>query len=226
MPSADLIWTLVSFFLTVLVLSYIFGDNPLFRIATYLFVGVAAGYVAVIIIQDVIVPRMILPIFNRNLEQGGIALLSLVLSALLLTKLSPRFAWLGSIPMAYLVGATAAIVIYGAVFGTLWPQVAATIDLFDVKSLPSGSNPTMALFSGGVVLIGTITSLAYFQFGSPGKAGRPIERSPWMSLLGRVGQIFIAITFGAIFAGVFASALAALIERLSFLVTTVSHFLH
>ena len=56
MPSADLIWMLVSFFLTVLVLSYIFGDNPLFRFATYLFVGVAAGYVAVIIVQNVIVP--------------------------------------------------------------------------------------------------------------------------------------------------------------------------
>jgi hypothetical protein len=41
-----------------------------------------------------------------------------------------------------------------------------------------------------------------------------------------VGQVFIAITLGAIFAGVFASALAALIERLSFLVSTVTHFLH
>jgi hypothetical protein len=226
MPSADLIWMLVSFFLTVLVLSYIFGDNPLFRIATYLFVGVAAGYVAVIIVQDVIVPRMILPIFNRDLEQSGIALLSLVLSAMLLTKLSPRYAWLGSLPMAYLVGAAAAIVIYGALFGTLWPQVAATIGLFAVKSLPAGSDPALALFSGGIVLIGTVTTLAYFHFGMPVKTGRPVERSKLLSFLGRVGQVFIAITLGAIFAGVFASALAALIERLSFLVSTVTHFLH
>ena len=226
MPSADLIWMLVSFFLTVLVLSYIFGDNPLFRIATYLFVGVAAGYVAVIIVQDVIVPRMILPIFNRDLEQSGIALLSLVLSAMLLTKLSPRYAWLGSLPMAYLVGAAAAIVIYGALFGTLWPQVAATVDLFAVKSLPAGSDPALALFSGGLVLIGTVTTLAYFHFGMPVKTGRPVERSKWLNFLGRVGQVFIAITLGAIFAGVFASALAALIERLSFLVSTVTNFLH
>lgn len=226
MPSADLIWMLVSFFLTVLVLSYIFGDNPLFRFATYLFVGVAAGYVAVIIVQDVIVPRMILPIFDRDLEQSGIALLSLVLSAMLLTKLSPRYAWLGSLPMAYLVGAAAAIVIYGALFGTLWPQVAATVDLFAVKSLPAGSDPALALFSGGIVLIGTITTLAYFHFGMPVKTDRPVERSKLLSFLGRVGQVFIAITLGAIFAGVFASALAALIERLSFLVSTVTNFLH
>jgi len=36
----DILWTVVGFLLTLLILSFIFGDNPLFRIASYLFVGV------------------------------------------------------------------------------------------------------------------------------------------------------------------------------------------
>lgn len=44
MPSVDLIWTLIGFFLTLLVFSYIFGDNPVFRLVSYIFVGIIAGY--------------------------------------------------------------------------------------------------------------------------------------------------------------------------------------
>src|SRR3990172_4998097 len=40
--------TLLAAVLTVMVLSYILGDNALFRIATYLFVGVASGYAAAV----------------------------------------------------------------------------------------------------------------------------------------------------------------------------------
>ena len=50
----DYIWTLVGFFLTLLVFSYLFGDNPLFRIVTYLFIGVSAGYTAAIILYYVL----------------------------------------------------------------------------------------------------------------------------------------------------------------------------
>jgi hypothetical protein len=37
--------------------------------------------------------------------------------------------------------------------------------------------------------------------------------------------VFIAITFGVIFAGVYSAALTALVERLVFLVTTIKAFL-
>jgi hypothetical protein len=49
MQPVDLIWTIVGFILTLMVFSYLFGDNPLFRLVTYLFVGVSAGFAAVMI---------------------------------------------------------------------------------------------------------------------------------------------------------------------------------
>ena len=57
------------------------------------------------------------------------------------------------------------------------------------------------------------------QSGQPLLTGLPSsERPSWLESLGQVGQILVAITFGVLFAGVYAAALVALIERLSSLV--------
>ena len=109
MPSADLIWTIVGFVLTLLILSHIIGDNPLFRIVTYLFVGVASGAVAVIAIYQVIWPKLILPILRGDY----LTIIPLVLSLLLMAKLFPRYSAVGNFTMAYLVGAGAAVAVGG-----------------------------------------------------------------------------------------------------------------
>ena len=40
--------------LTLLVFSYLIGDNPLFRIAIYLFIGVSSGYAASVVWHSVL----------------------------------------------------------------------------------------------------------------------------------------------------------------------------
>jgi hypothetical protein len=72
--------------------------------------------------------------------------------------------------------------------------------------------------NGGIVLVGTITSFAYFHFGARGRPNQPPVRQPWIEELSQIGQLFIAITLGVLFASVYAAALAALVERLSFLI--------
>ena len=51
---SDLITAGISFIITILILSYLFGDNPLFRATVYVFVGVAAGYVAAVAVNEII----------------------------------------------------------------------------------------------------------------------------------------------------------------------------
>ena len=68
------------------------------------------------------------------------------------------------------------------------------------------------------MLVGTVTTLAYFHFGAKATANGP-QRSKLVTMLSWVGQVFIAITFGVLFAGVFTAAMTALIERLNFLIT-------
>ena len=64
-----MIFTLVGFVLTLMVFSYIFGDNFLFRLASYLFVGVSGGYVGALVIDQVILPRLIYPLLEGTLAE-------------------------------------------------------------------------------------------------------------------------------------------------------------
>ena len=59
MPISDLIWGFIGFFLSLLVFSYLIGDNPLFRFVIHLFTGVSAGVVSVIILYQVLYPRLV-----------------------------------------------------------------------------------------------------------------------------------------------------------------------
>ncbi len=224
------IFLMVSFVLTLLVIiGYLLGDNNiLFRLATYLFVGVAAGFIFVVVVYQVLVPRLVVPLISGSISQFGLAVVPLVLSLLLLFKLSPRLTGLGSIPMGYLVGVGAAVAIGGAVLGTLLTQTRATINLFDLAA-PAAANgsisPAMRLLDGVFVLVGTLSTLAYFHFGARARRGQPPARPAIASIFGSIGQIFIAITLGALFAGVFTAALTALIQRLDFLWNVIRSFL-
>ncbi len=224
MPIADLIWTIAGFLLTILILSYIFGDNPLFRIALYIFIGVSAGYLAVVIIYQVLMPKLIVPLMQGNDQQRILALIPLILGVLLLFKLAPRFAKIGSISVAYLVGAGAAVLIGGAIFGTLFPQVSGTAQAFKVDP-QSGVSPVIQLIGASVVLIGATTSLAYFHFGARQKPGKALKRMRLIEILAAIGQFFIAFTLGAVFSGVFFSALTALVERMGYLWHSISLFI-
>ena len=62
--SIEVLWLFISFVLTLLIFSYIFGDNPLFRLATYAFVGVSAGYLLVTILQQVLWPKLAAPLLK------------------------------------------------------------------------------------------------------------------------------------------------------------------
>lgn len=218
MPSPGLFWSFTSFILTLLIFSYFFGDNPLFRLATYLFVGVTSGYVAVVVIYQVLLPRLIWPLLYGGMAERAFVILPLILSLLLLTKLSPKVSQIGSIPMAYLVGAGAAVIISGAVTGTIISQSRAAIQMFDMQSgTVQGSGPVFQFITASVLLVGTVTSLAYFHFGAKLRPSGLPQRSALVDKLARVGQVFIAITLGALLAGVYATAITALIERLDFL---------
>jgi hypothetical protein len=215
-PAAvELITGLVSCVLTIMVLSYLIGDNPFFRVAIYLFIGFSAGYVTAVAWDQVIVPRLINPL----LEGGeGVWLLAvpLVLSALLLMKISPRLSSLGSPSLGFMVGVGTAVAIGGAVLGTLIPQVQAAINPFDVQ----GAFDALALerlFEGSIMLVGTVSTLAFFHFGARQAPGAPVGRARWIEILAIIGRFFIAVTFGVLFAGAYAAALTALVSRLYFI---------
>ena len=220
--SSDLVTGMISFLLTLMILSYLIGDNPAFRVAIYILVGVSTGYAAAITWWQLLYPRLVLPLLTGNLLGRVLSLIALIFGILLLMKLSRRTSALGDPVVAFLVGIGAAVAVGGALLGTILPQMQASINLLDLTG--AGENWPVRLFIGTIMLIGTITTLVYFHFGTR-STPHGQQRSKLVSILGWVGQIFIAITLGALFAGAFSAALVALIERVNFIWTFLAKLL-
>lgn len=217
--SPDMITGIIAFLITLMILSYLIKDNPLFRIAVYVFVGISAGYVAVVSLRQVLWPDLIQPLYSGFLSgmsvQHAILAVPLLLSGMLLMKAWPPLTRLGMPAMGFLVGTAAAVAVGGAVNGTLLPQVNATIASFEVQKF----NTPEALLNAGLILGGVTTTLVYFHFGARTRNDGSVRRFGFIELIAFLGSIFLAITLGVLFAGVYSAALTALIERLHFLGT-------
>jgi hypothetical protein len=235
LDAPELIGSLLAFTFTILILVYTFGDNPLFRLVIHIFIGVAAGYAAGVAIHMVVVPHLINPLitFIDGVPQVPLTdvVLRLVLIILLATKISPRTAVVGNSATAFLVGVGAAVAVGGAVQGTIFPQVASSTSFFEADTFWQAFNngrliEVLGLLAKGLmILIGTVSTLVYFHFTARSLPNQPTQQNQIVKAIGWVGQTFISITFGVIFANVYITALTALIERLYFITDFVFMFL-
>lgn len=214
----DLVGAALGFVLTLMVVSFVIKDNVLFRLAIHIFIGVAAGYATVLVIYNVLWYQLIVPLIVPPKKTLIEIVPPILLGILLLTKASPRLSRIGSPVVAFLVGVGAATAISGAISGTIFPQVNSTINLFDLGATGlSGSKQLGWVVNALFILVGTIASLAYFHFGVRSGEDRTAQRPLWVEVTAQIGQVFIAVAFGALFAGAYAAALAALVERVSFI---------
>jgi hypothetical protein len=237
--------TLLAAVLTVMVLSYVLGDNALFRVATYLFVGVASGYAAAVAWQEVLQPRLVAPFLQMDFAQFGAGsflagvLVPIGLVALLGLRLVPGAGRLGGLPVALLIGVGAAAVVGGAITGTLVPQTMAAMETLNPFAVApqTGEAGVERMVNVLLVLVGTVGTLAYFGFGvrkgeehSPRYGWRRVRTPlgsvhvPW-PVFPFLGEVFIFIAFGVMFAGALSASLLYLTERLQFLASAVQTLL-
>jgi hypothetical protein len=220
--------------LTLITLSYAIGDHPVFRFVLYLFIGVAAGYAAAVAIQDIVLPQLVYPLVDEFAGTPSLELMELgvrvILSLLLLTKLSPRTAAFGNPVTALLAGVGAALAVAGAVQGTILPQVGAAAGIFDVDgfglAMEGGyyGESLQIIFDGMIVLLATVSTLAYFHFGAQARGKQEPLRNIVVDALAWLGSVFIAIALATLFTGVLLAALGALVERVAYLRAVVGFF--
>lgn len=204
MPIEVLLQT-IAVVLTVLVLSRIVGDNPLFRFSQYLFVGVALGYAVVVAYHQVLRPAVLGLASAQNSVQLGARMVPLLLGLLLFTRLgSQRASWLANIPLALLFGVGAALAIGGAAAGTLGPQI------LDTAARPLTGTPG-AVLGALVLVIGVMLVLSVFYYNAPSPGRTSLRR-----LIVQSGHWLLIVSFGALFAGAVITYMTALSERLQF----------
>jgi hypothetical protein len=199
----------VAAILTLMVYSYLFADNPLYRIAEHLFVGSSVGYAAVITVHTILRPRLFEPL-QRDLTSNWPYLIPLLLGLLLLTKAHGSLAWLGNTSLGFLFGVGAALAIGGALLGSLLPQIQASW----VPVSPVTAGGSRAAVDNLFLAVGTIGTLAYFYF-TMGVSKGPSRA--FIRVWAAVGKWVMLITFGAIFGNRIMAYISLLIERVHFL---------
>lgn len=216
----------LGFFLTVAILSYLLlDDNLLFRLGAYCLVGVSAGYLMAVMLSSVLLGQYLNPLLvGFTLDKIPLLLLLLVLGILLLMRMDPRGSSLAFIPMAFLVGVGAAVVVGGSLTGTFIPQAVAAAEPSLLPGNPAGGLDPWAMLENWCVLLGTLTTLAYFHFSARPQGGAAPLAPPVISQIAQVGKVFLSITLGALYAGALISALTILVERIYFLIQTIVLF--
>lgn len=218
----DTIGSFIAFGLTLMVFSYIFGDNILFRLASHIFVGVALGYALIVIWYEVFWP---------NLTSGNLVsvLPALLLCFLLIFKVLSRQgkvgSTLGNIPLALVLGVGAALAIGGALFGTLLPQVAATTSIsLNPAHYPDTDREVglVVWLNNIIIVIGTIGTFFYFTFAVRAHGTLGGLREGFVRFWAGMGRLMIIFTLGALFANTVSARVALLVSRLQFLISFFS----
>ncbi|MDO5297226.1 MAG: hypothetical protein Q4F00_11490 [bacterium] len=185
--------------LSLCIFSFLYRDNPLYRLAEHVFVGVSAGYCMCVGYWQVLHPNLI-----ARLQQGDWRYaFAAVLGTMLLLRLWPKYAWMGRWPLAFMVGIYAG---YNIVY-TMQAQVLAQIGDTILK-LWGNADWTITL-KNWLILIGVLSSLTYFYFSVEHK-GIIIGNAA------RVGIWVLMITFGATFGYTVMARVSLLVGRVMF----------
>lgn len=197
--AASLAATWVAAVATLVVLGGLLGERRIFGWSQHLLAGLATGYLALLAVSEVIVPRLVVPLAADPgaTPEAWIGLVLVGLSAG--APWLPRMA--AAIPISIAIGSVAAFALGGAVIGTLLPQLAATVDV--TRSDVPGT-------VGSVVAAG-ITGLVVTSFLHGAPRGRAIagavHAGRWLLLAGIGGWLGYLVL----------SRLVLLLDRIGFL---------
>jgi len=199
------IW--VAALLTLCIYSFLYRDNPFYKVAEHIFVGISAGYGIVYAYHTGLIPFVWEPL---NKAYGGqyvefVVIIPLVIGLLFFTRFIPRYSWLVRYPIVFLLGIGMGIAIPAILQASIFRQMQGTLAPFGNFSQIGA----FGIFSSILMLIGVICTLTYFFFS--------VEHRGAVGVISRIGIIFLMIGFGSAFGNTVMGRVALLIERVDFL---------
>jgi hypothetical protein len=192
--------TIIAGVLTLAIFSFLYRDNPIYKMAESLLIGVSIGYFLVITWNNSLVGPLFRPLFS----EGKLDLIiPLALGLLMFGRFHRKTSALSRIPIAVMIGAGAGVAIPAMLGARTLAQMSATV----TPLLSDGS----LNFSALVVLAGVLCTLAYFYFSR--------EHRGVLGQAANVGTWFLMIFFGTTFGYTVMSRMSTLIGRVEFLLS-------
>jgi hypothetical protein len=206
--------------LTLGIFSFLYKDNPLYKLCESIFLGVSAGYWFVSLFWQNIWSKLIVTLRGTNpeaLQAYGpsapwLYALAGVLGVMMLLRLIPKIGWISRWPLAFIVGSTAGLYFITYLQSNAISQIHDTL----VPLIGGGRGSIIGIplpfhidWAGFFIFVGTFTGLVYFFFS--------LEHKKLTGKVARVGIFFLMVTFGASFGYTVMSRMSLLIGRMDFL---------
>ena len=187
-------------FLTLALFSFMYKDNPFYKIAEHIFAGLSAGYYVGLIWDTVILQQVVTPV------EGGLwwRVIPGIFGFLMFARFFPKSSWISRTPLALVMGTTAGIFLLSQLHGLVLPQMQATMQPL------SGDGGFSQTLLSAIVIVGVISTLIYFYYSK--------EHTGALGVTAKVGIWFIMISFGAHFGYTVMGRVSLLIGRVQFLI--------
>ena len=176
---ADVLTTWIALTLWLMVASWTYKDNPLFKIATVASVagGAANG---VLVNLDNVYLKAIAPILDGS---NVLLILPIIIGILFVGVFDQRYKWLARIPTVFMMGISMGAMLTGVMSAQIIGQISAT-----ASGLTGGN-----LLNGLIVLVGTVTAILYFTYSK--------EQTGIFGNLTTLGRYFLLASLGPYWAG-------------------------
>ena len=196
LPFEAIVGAWVATGLTLFILTFLYEDNPLFKLAEHLYVGVSLGYAIVKTYDSVIVTLIVRPIIDKG---EWSLLIPVAIGTLMLTRYVPKAAWMSRYAFAFIVGVGAGLAIPRTISSFILKQIEDTVR--PLLSIVPGDGVTFTYsllnpasnLNGIIILIGVVSVLFYFFFS--------VEHSGPGKMIARAGILFLMVSRGSCYHG-------------------------
>jgi hypothetical protein len=209
------IW--VAAFLTICIFSFLYEDNPFYKFAEHLFVGVSAGYFMATTFQNVIKPNLwgrLVTGYDLWVNYGIFSavdwsfLIAGLMGVTLLMRLVPKFNWVARWPLSFMVGISSGLGVVITMEAAVIRQVNATLVQLIIRNVNNQIlwGPSI---QNWLIVLGVCSGLIYFYFSKEHKGFIFGNAS-------RFGIYTLMIAFGAAFGYTVMARVSLLIGRMLF----------
>lgn len=197
MSSNPIVWAQA--LLTIALLSIVFKDNPFYKFAEHLYVGLYAGYTVVVTYFNYIRPSSVW--ITRDHKYAYI--IPIVLGLMIYTRYIKGIQWLSRYNMAFVVGVGSGLVLARDFKSLILDQVKATF-----KPLFTSAG-VWASINNIILVVGVCTVLWYFLF--------TVEKKGVAGKISAVGRVVMMVAFGSAFGNTVMARVSLFLGRMQFL---------
>mgnify|MGYP006290104583 CR=1 FL=1 len=103
-PGATTFGLWVAAGLTIAIYSFLYKDNPFYKLAEHIYIGASTGYLVVIAWNDALKPLLWVPLTNPRQASDYLAIIPGLLGLIMFTRFFRDIGWISRITLAFVIG--------------------------------------------------------------------------------------------------------------------------